>query len=74
MAGKLSIKCDECGKQFQVPDRMAGKRARCPCGKIIPVPADAGAEAEAPRKTSAIDQSSTEEERKKTVPNGSKYW
>lgn len=36
----LSVYCDNCGKQREVPDTWAGKRVRCSCGAtlVVPVP------------------------------------
>jgi len=31
-------KCKACGKKFRVPERAAGKRVRCKCGKPLRVP------------------------------------
>ncbi|NQT20251.1 MAG: hypothetical protein HQ592_11145 [Planctomycetes bacterium] len=41
----ITIECEECGKVATVPDQYAGKRAKCPCGAIMQIPAappDAG--------------------------------
>src|SRR6184192_2244960 len=45
----LSVECPECGARYNVPDKLAGKRAKCKkCGATIPIPAaasdDPGAE------------------------------
>lgn len=35
----ISFACSHCGKQFQVGDELAGKRAKCVCGQAVTVPA-----------------------------------
>ena len=35
----IKFVCPGCSKHYSVPDGMAGKRANCPCGIKIPVPA-----------------------------------
>ena len=39
----ITFSC-ECGKRYQVKDELAGKRAKCSCGKslVIPQPAATG--------------------------------
>ena len=37
----IRFQCAQCAKQFQVPDEFSGKKARCNCGHIGTVPADA---------------------------------
>ena len=34
----IVAKCNSCGKKFKAPDRAAGKRVRCKCGKPMRVP------------------------------------
>jgi hypothetical protein len=34
----ISVRCDECGKTYQVPDEKAGRRGKCPMGHVIQVP------------------------------------
>ena len=37
----IEIICPSCGKRWEVPDKFAGKRAKCRmCSGPIPVPAD----------------------------------
>ena len=36
----ITIQCEQCGKTVIVPEQYAGKRARCPCGAIIKIPAE----------------------------------
>ncbi len=36
--GKITIKCNSCGKQFKAPAKLAGQKARCPCGQVLDVP------------------------------------
>ena len=39
----ITVEC-ECGKQLQAPDRLAGKRAKCPaCGRELSIPVPAAA-------------------------------
>lgn len=35
----IIIHCNACDKRFKVPDRFAGKRAKCKCGAAIRIPA-----------------------------------
>jgi outer membrane protein assembly factor BamB len=36
----IPIQCEQCGKPMQVPERMAGKKGKCPaCGGLIEIPA-----------------------------------
>jgi hypothetical protein len=35
----IGVHCDECGKTYQVSDKMAGRRGKCPNGHPIVVPA-----------------------------------
>jgi predicted Zn finger-like uncharacterized protein len=43
----LSVVCPECGARYNVPDKLAGKRAKCKkCGGTIPIPAPAAAESD----------------------------
>ena len=35
----LSVDCPECGAHYNVPDKLAGKKARCKkCGAVMPIP------------------------------------
>jgi hypothetical protein len=38
----IGVHCDECGKTYQVPDKMAGRRGKCPNGHpvVVPVPSE----------------------------------
>lgn len=39
----LSVECRECGAQYNVPDKLAGKRAKCKkCGATMSIPSLAG--------------------------------
>jgi predicted Zn finger-like uncharacterized protein len=41
----LSVECPECGTRYNVPDKLAGKKARCKkCGATIPIPGGAPVE------------------------------
>jgi hypothetical protein len=42
----ISVRCDECGKTYQVPEAKAGRRGRCPKGHSIRVPVPAAAAVE----------------------------
>jgi len=35
----IDFSCNQCGRKFRVKDEMQGKKAKCPCGKSIVVPA-----------------------------------
>jgi len=37
----IPIQCPGCGKRYRFDDQVAGKQARCPCGRTIEVPAPA---------------------------------
>ena len=37
----IPLQCPGCGKRYRFDDEVAGKRARCPCGQTIEVPARA---------------------------------
>jgi hypothetical protein len=40
----ISLQCEQCGKQYQLSDNLAGKRIKCKeCGNAINVPGAAGA-------------------------------
>jgi hypothetical protein len=40
----ISLQCDQCGKQYQLGDNLAGKRIKCKqCGQALSVPAAASA-------------------------------
>src|SRR5437764_6271524 len=39
----ISVRCEECGKTYQVKDDKAGRRGKCPKGHSIQVPALAAA-------------------------------
>ncbi|MBY0523209.1 MAG: hypothetical protein K2R98_07410 [Gemmataceae bacterium] len=50
----ISVQCTACGKTLKVPDTMAGKRGKCPCGNVISVPAGGGGfQAAAPARAPA---------------------
>ncbi|QEG38563.1 hypothetical protein [Roseimaritima ulvae] len=34
----IVFQCEECGTQLQALDENAGKKARCQCGAVMPVP------------------------------------
>jgi hypothetical protein len=35
----IDLKCDQCGKSYQLKDSLAGKRVKCKCGNSMTVPA-----------------------------------
>jgi len=37
----ISLECPTCGKAYQLQEDMAGRRAKCPCGEVLRVPAPA---------------------------------
>lgn len=43
----IRIQCEQCGKTATVPEQHAGKRAKCPCGAIMKIPAQAPGAGEA---------------------------
>lgn len=59
----IGIRCPKCGRKLNVPDKYAGKRAKCPkCQGIIEIPASGG-QAAAPRsapKTPGREKKSAE--------------
>jgi len=36
----ITIWCRQCGKSLNVPDGLAGKRGKCPCGNVVAIPAN----------------------------------
>jgi len=36
----IRFQCAQCAKQYQVPDELSGKKARCNCGHVCTVPAE----------------------------------
>lgn len=34
----IALTCTSCGKQYQLPDKLAGKKAKCKCGHTMLVP------------------------------------
>ncbi len=37
----IAVTCDSCGKNLKVPDKFAGKKAKCPkCKGVIRVPGE----------------------------------
>ncbi len=41
MAGGATFSCDSCGKQYPWKAELAGKKAKCKCGSILSIPAQA---------------------------------
>src|SRR5688572_30020410 len=40
----IVVRCEGCGKRYQISERLAGKRVKCKsCGAIMGVPASGGA-------------------------------
>ena len=53
----IKISC-RCGQRFQAPDKMAGKKARCPkCGDALQIPAASGQAASAQKGAAVPDMS-----------------
>src|SRR5437870_1975766 len=50
-AKQVTFRCESCGKIHTWKPRIAGKKAKCPCGHIMTVPA--GRVGDAPRDESA---------------------
>ena len=50
----IAVRCGKCGKTFSVPDNMAGKQAKCPCGGVLSIPAPAAARARQPQPQSSL--------------------
>ena len=44
----IKFACPSCGKGYNVKDSLAGKKAKCKCGAVMPVPAAAAAAPSAP--------------------------
>jgi hypothetical protein len=40
----IKFACPSCGKDYHVKDELAGKKAKCKCGAVMPIPAAAVAE------------------------------
>src|SRR5207248_5950555 len=39
----IMVECNSCGKQYNAPDSMAGKRVKCKqCGQVFQIPAEGG--------------------------------
>src|SRR5438094_1353525 len=39
----IMVECNSCGKQYNAPDSMAGKRVKCKqCGEVFQIPAEGG--------------------------------
>lgn len=50
----IAVTCDNCGKSLKVPDKMAGKKAKCPkCEAAIPVPGGDGKSGASARTSAA---------------------
>lgn len=50
----LRVQCQDCGKEYTLPDASAGKRAKCKqCGAVFEIPADAPRVAAAPAAAAA---------------------
>lgn len=46
--GKITIKCDACGKGFKAPSKLSGQKARCPCGQVLDVPSQMSSDGDIP--------------------------
>jgi hypothetical protein len=41
----IMVECSSCGKQYNAPDSMAGKRVKCKgCGQVFQIPSNAPGE------------------------------
>src|SRR6476660_6093452 len=45
--------CSKCGKEYRWKPELAGKKAKCKCGAVVPVPAQAPAAPRAAAKPAA---------------------
>jgi len=54
MAGGATFSCDSCGKQYPWKPELAGKKAKCKCGALISIPAQAQAARAAARTPVAV--------------------
>jgi hypothetical protein len=43
----LRVQCQDCGKEYVLPDASAGKRAKCKCGFVMTIPTAAPQEDDA---------------------------
>ena len=60
MAGGATFACDSCGKQYPWKPELAGKKAKCKCGALISIPAQAPRAARTPvavAATAPVDES-----------------
>jgi len=42
----ISLRCPDCGKVYRIRDERAGKQAKCQCGAVMRIPADAASKDE----------------------------
>jgi hypothetical protein len=42
----ITLRCPECGKVYRIRDDLAGKQAKCQCGAVMKIPADAASKDE----------------------------
>src|SRR5262245_55339411 len=54
MAGGATFACESCGKQYPWKPELAGKKAKCKCGAVISIPAQAPAARAAARTPVAV--------------------
>jgi hypothetical protein len=40
MAQELTFSCPSCGKEYPWTPQLAGKKGRCKCGTVMPIPAE----------------------------------
>lgn len=53
----IAAECGACHKRFKAPDKLAGKRVKCPqCGGVIQVPAPQAPVVEKPAAASLLDE------------------
>src|SRR6185436_867257 len=62
MAGGATFACESCGKQYPWKPELAGKKAKCKCGSVISIPAQAPAARAAARTPVAVAAAAPVEE------------
>ena len=67
----IPIQCPGCGKRYRFDDRVAGKKARCPCGRTIEVPGPAPDTAPTSQPPDAHQRSEPQEPRAQPAESAS---
>ncbi len=66
----ILLQCPGCGKRYRFDDRVAGKKARCPCGRTIEVPGPASDTSPTSQPPDAHQRSELQEEtRREAAPD-----